>query len=317
VKRFISLCSVAVVVTTLTVAAQAPNLVRQVRDAIAAGDFAKGEQLVAADRTANGVTPMMLEALSWLGRGALAAGRLDQADGYARETHTLSLEALRSRRMDDEPRLPIAIGAAIEVQAQVAAGRGERSLGVQFLQQELAKYADTSLYKRIQKNINLLSLTGEVAPALDRSEYLGPSGAALADLKGKVVVLFFWAHWCPDCKRQGPVLADLLRQYGPQGLAVVAPTQRFGYVAGGKPAAPADEARYIAEVRATQYSFLDGRDVPLSEANHKRYGVSTTPTVVLVDRSGRIALYHPGDMSKDELEPLVRKLLATPAPTAH
>ena len=316
-SRFLGFLTAAFLAASVLAGAQAPpTLVSEVRAAIAAGDFAKGEQLVAAHRASQGVTPMMLEALSWLGRGALAAKRFDQAEAYARETHELSLQALRGRKMDDEPRLPIALGAAIEVQAHVAAERGERSLAVGFLQQEMDAYGDTSLHKRIQKNINLLSLQGEVAPALDRSEHLGAPGPTLADLKGKVVLLFFWAHWCGDCKQQGPVLAELLDTYGPQGLAVVAPTQRFGYVARGRRAAPDEEARYIAEIRDTHYGFMKDIAVPMSEANHKRYGVSTTPTMVLLDRQGRIALYHPGQMKKAELEPLLRRLLEKPAATA-
>ena len=126
-------------------------------------------------------------------------------------------------------------------------------------------------------------------------------------------MLFFWAHWCGDCKQQGPILAELLDQYGSQGLTIVAPTQRFGYVAGGAPAGAADETRYIEAVRDASYGFLKNRPVPLSEANHKTYGVSSTPTLVLVDRQGRIALYNPGRMAKEALEAQVRQLLAAPS----
>jgi thiol-disulfide isomerase/thioredoxin len=292
-----------------TAAAQTPSIVTEVRAALAANDFTKGEQLIAAYRSAQGVTPAMLEASSWMGRAALAAREYDRADAYARETHQAALSLLRTRGLDDEPRLPIALGAAIEVQGQVAAARGDRSLGVNFLRQELNRYADTSIHKRIQKNINLLSLQGEMAPPLDRSEALGADVPALSDLKGRVVILFFWAHWCPDCKAQGPILAELLDKYGSQGLSIVAPTQRFGYVARGEDATPADERRYIEQIRDAHYGFLKNRPVPLAEANHKRYGVSSTPTLVLVDRQGRIAHYNPGQMTKDALEPRVRDLL--------
>ncbi len=101
-------------------AAVAPaNVIAQVRAAIAANDFTAGEQILAAYRKTQGTTPEALEALSWLGRGALAAKRLDQAEQYAQDTYDLCLAALKTRKMDDEPRLPIAIGAAIEVQANV------------------------------------------------------------------------------------------------------------------------------------------------------------------------------------------------------
>ncbi|MBS1817593.1 MAG: TlpA family protein disulfide reductase [Acidobacteria bacterium] len=214
--------------------AQTPTLTAAVRAAIARQDFAAAEQLVANDRNTRGITPDGLEAMSWLGRGALAAQRWDAADAFARDTYALAVAALNGRTMDQEPHLPIAIGAAMEVRAQVAAHRGERSEAVAMLQRELTTYKDTSLVKRIQKNINLLSLEGTVAPALDLSESLAAKPLSLNDVKGKVVVLFFWAHWCPDCKTQAPILKELLDGYGGRGLTVVAPTQRYGYVALGQ-----------------------------------------------------------------------------------
>jgi thioredoxin-related protein len=83
-------------------------------------------------------------------------------------------------------------------------------------------------------------------------------------------------------------------------------------VARGAQADAADETRYIEAVRDASYGFLKNHPVPLSEANHKLYGVSSTPTLVLVDRQGRIALYNPGQMTKEALERHIRPLLAAP-----
>ncbi len=296
--------------------AQAPSVIADVRAAIAAQDFARGDAVLSAYRTARGVTPEFLEALSWMGRGSLAAGRLDEAEAYARETYDLCLDALDRRPMDAEPRVPIAIGAAIEVQANVRARRGAVSDAVYFLTRELETYGRTSIATRIQKNINLLSLEGKTAPALDLSEFIGPAPTALADLKGKVAVLFFWAHWCPDCKAQSPSLAKLAAAYADQGLVVVAPTQRYGYVTRGQTAAPDEERRHIESVLGTYYGFLVGQSIPMSPQNHLRYGVSTTPTLVLVDRAGIVRLYHPGTLDDAELDARVRALLAAPGGTA-
>jgi len=294
---------------TLAHAQQAPNLVSEVRAAIARQDFAEGERLIAAQRASTSVTPVVMEAISWLGRGALAAGQLDRAEGYARQAYDLAQAALKTRGVDDEPRLATALGASIEVLSQAGAKRGARSEAVAFLRGELGRWGGTSIARRIQKNLNLLSLEGVPAPALDLAEHLGPPPPALPALKGKVVLLFFWAHWCGDCKTQAPVLARLLERYGPQGLTVVAPTQRYGYVAGGKKASPGDEKAYIEQIRRTVYAQLPSTPVPLAQANMERYGVSTTPTIVLVDRGGLVRLYNPGRMTEEALEPIVRRLL--------
>ena len=290
-------------------ARQAPTLVTEVRAAIARNDFAEGERLIASSRASSGVTPIMMEALSWLGRGALAAGQIERADAYAQQAYDLVLSALKTQRVDGDPRLATALGASIEVLAQAGARRGARSEAVAFLRQELERWAGTSITKRIQKNLNLLSLEGTPAPAIDLSEYLGPKPPAIAELKGKVVLLFFWAHWCGDCKAQVPVLARLADSYQGQGLVIIAPTQRYGYVAGGRKATADEEKAYIDQVRQTTYGQLKDIPVPLAPANLDRYGTSTTPTLVLVDREGFVRLYNPGRMTEEALEPLVRRAL--------
>ena len=297
-------------------AARPVTLVAEVRAAIAAHDLARAEAIVAGRRAEQGNTPDVLEAASWLGRGALAEGKLDQAEKYAIDVQKQIITALAGRPVDVDPKFATALGATIEVQGQVGAARGARSEAVTYLQRELEKYRSTSLLKRIQKNINLLTMEGQPAPSLDRSETIGPAMPAAQELKGKVVLLFFWAHWCPDCKNEAPVLAKLLTKYKPQGLSIIAPTQRYGYVAGGKAASPDEELKYIVEMRDTVYSFLKDMPVPMSVANHERYGVSTTPTIVIVDRQSAVRLYHPGQMTEAELEAQLRPLLAATSSAA-
>jgi thiol-disulfide isomerase/thioredoxin len=196
------------------------------------------------------------------------------------------------------------------VQAQVTSARGARSEAVLYLQREMERYRTTSMLKRIQKNINLMTMEGQPAPALDRSEFIGPTPPSAQDLKGKVVLLFFWAHWCGDCKWQSPILAKLLDKYQPQGFTIVAPTQRYGYVARGASATPDEELKYIIQIRDELYPFLKTLPVLTTAANHDRYGVSTTPTIVIVDRQGAVRLYHPGQMTEADLDAQLRPLLA-------
>jgi thiol-disulfide isomerase/thioredoxin len=290
-------------------ATQPVTPVSEVRAALAAHDLARAERTVAERRTEQGTTPEIIEAMSWLARGAQADGQRDRAEQYAADAQQLAITALGTRRVDDDGHLAAAISNAIEVQAQVTADRGARSDAIVFLQRALETYRNTSLHKRIQKNINLLTLEGHPAPPLDLAESIGPRPPTFGDLKGKVVVLFFWAHWCPDCKIEGPILAKLFEKYQADGLAIVAPTQRYGYVAGGAPASSDEELRYIVQIRDKYYAFLANLPVPVSVRNHERYGVSSTPTIVMLDRQGLVRLYHPGRMSEEELDAQLRRLL--------
>jgi thiol-disulfide isomerase/thioredoxin len=275
-----------------------PNLIQQVRAVINKGDLAGAEAVAAAYRKDKGITPEFLEAFSWLGRGALAEKKYDQAEQYALDAYDMCIDALETRKMDDEPRLPIAIGAAIEVRAQVQAARGNRSEAVYFLRREADAYKDTSILQRINKNINLLSLEGQPAFEIASTEALGGSSPTLAGLKGKPVVLFLWAHWCPDCKAMSPILDDVRTTYAATGLTIVSPTQRYGYVAKRAPATPDQELAYIKQIRQESYPWMADNTVPVSGDLFMRYGVSTTPTLVFINRDGTVRLYHPGQMTK-------------------
>jgi thiol-disulfide isomerase/thioredoxin len=180
---------------------------------------------------------------------------------------------------------------------------------VSFLRAQLATYSAAPLVDSIQGTLDRVSLEGRPAPRLETRLHLGPRVPSVADLHGKVVVLFFWAHWCVECRAESPSVGKLIEKYRSQGLAIVAPTQRFGYVAGGRPAAPDRELRYIMQMRDAHYGFLHDEPVPVSEANYKEYGVTTVPMHVVLDRQGIVRLYQPGRMSEDELEAVIRKLL--------
>jgi thiol-disulfide isomerase/thioredoxin len=286
------------------------SLVNDVRELIAKNDLAGAEAAARAYRSKSGATSEFAAAVSWLARASLAAKQYDRADVFANEAAAAAAPLLRTRKLDADPWLPTAVGASIEVRSQVMAARGERADAVAFLNGEFAKYRGTSIGERIRKNINLLSLEGKPAPPLDVSDWLGSKPQGLNTLRGKPVLIFFWAHWCGDCKGMAPLLASLKKTYGPRGLEVVAPTKLYGYVAGGEDAAPAVEKPYIEKVRGEFYPILAGTPMPLSAANFLNYGASTTPTLVLVDGGGVVRYYHPGAASEAELSAQVQKLLA-------
>lgn len=298
-------------------AATAPapkTIVNLVRDAIAENDFRKAEQLARADMKALGRTPLAIEAFSWLGRGAVARQQYDVAMTYSARTYEMVEQQLKTRQLDAESHLPIALGAAIEVQALALAGQGKRSEAIMTLQREIERYKGTSIIMRLNKNVNLLNLEGQPAFPIESQEWLGPK-TSLAALKGKPVVLFLWAHWCGDCKKQGPILDALVNKYRSTGITVVAPTQRFGYVEKRKPAGPAEEFAYIERVRDEFYPWMKTVSAPVSDDLYMRYGVSTTPTYVMIDRDGKVSSYLPGQPTSDELEVLIKKVVA-PATTS-
>lgn len=292
--------SLSLICAVLTVTATAQDLVGSVRSSLDRGSFAEVIAKLQQYRQARGTTPEYLEAYSWLARDTFSRGDYPSAINYADQTYKFCLEQLKSRQLDAEPRLPTALGAAIEVRGQALAKSHQGVKARQYLVAELGKYRNTSIAPRIQKNINLLGMQGKLAPALALEPHLGPKPSSLATLKGKPVILFLWAHWCSDCKAQAPILARLKQEFEDK-FHLVGPTQLYGYGASGVDASPAQEIEYIDFVRKKYFGILSEMPVPVSGANFQRYGVSTTPTIVLLSTSGRVALYHPGRMTYEDL----------------
>ncbi len=299
--------------TTPAPAAEAPSaaaeLVGQIRDMAWAEEVDEAQALIEAERENHDTSsPEWLLAASWLGRGAGFAEQWDVAEQYATEARVGSMALLSERDLDADRQLPLALGAGIEVLGLARSARGDTQGAVQFLGDEREQYRGTSIETRIQKNLLLLSLEGKPFPVLDVDEYLGAPPPSVESLRGKVIVTFFWAHWCPDCKRQLPVLEQLHETYG-ERVAIIGPTQLWGYVQRGEDADPEQELEFLRGAYQKRYPIPDWMSVPISEQNFLDFGVSTTPTLVLIDTEGIVRLYNPGDLPYEELAPEVERLL--------
>jgi thiol-disulfide isomerase/thioredoxin len=280
-----------------------------VQAALQHGDLAQASALVGQYRRLNGDTPEALEALSWLARGQLAFGHPEEAEKEAQEVERDATAALATRSLDQEPQLPLALGGAYEIDAAALNAEHKKSEAVALLQTQIQKWRGTSIVSRLQKNLNLLTLQGKPMPPLRQTEWIGKKPVPMATLRGKVLLLFFWAHWCVDCKADGPIVAKLAQEFAPKRLVVIAPTRLYGYTAQEDHAAPAVERPFIEKVFEHYYASIPNAGVPLDAANFDRFGVSTTPTIVLVDRYGIVRLYNPGVMEEQPLRAAIESVL--------
>lgn len=284
------------------------GIVEEVRIDLARNNLSGADADLKSYRSKNGVSSEYLEAYSWMARAALQAQQYDQATAYAKETEKLAAAQLKTRPLDADAHLPLALGAAIEVEAQVLAARGDRTQAAAVLRSALRTYGNTSIRARLQKNLNLLSFEGRPAPALRAEQFLGSKPPMLAQLKGSPVLLFFWAHWCSDCKAEAPIITQLRSEFAPKGLQVLGPTRYYGYTAQEEHASQSSELAFIDAVRHRFYSGLLDMPVPISTYNFDVYGASTTPTLVLLDKTGKVAWYHPGAAPYEELKGEIEKV---------
>src|ERR1700736_2347124 len=132
-------------VSVLRTASAWAAIVEDVRLALAQNNFSAAESALNAYRSQQGVNPEYMEAYSWLGRAALEQRQYDQAAAYAKQTKAMVLEQVKQRSLDADPHLPIALGAALEVQSQVLAARGETAKAVALLRRSVETYRTTSI----------------------------------------------------------------------------------------------------------------------------------------------------------------------------
>lgn len=277
------------------------DLVRAVRNKISAGDVSSSLSLVEAYKEKNGTDNEYLEALGWIARGAEMLRQPDIAASCVAE--------LRREIKAEKQELLIPLGAAIEVEGKLLAAREGRGAAIRFLEEELTRAKAISLRSRISKNINLLSLEGQIAPAISTSDYIGMQPSSLASYKGKPVLLFLWANWCGDCKAQAALLARVWSKYRAQGLVMIAPTRYYGSI-GDKEVPPAEEKTEVARVWKESYPGLEDVPVVIDTDVMIRYGVSATPTFALIDRKGIVRLYTPTRLSESALSRRIEAVLA-------
>ena len=102
----------------------------------------------------------------------------------------------------------------------------------------------------------------------------------LSKLKGRTVVLDFWASWCPDCRKDAPEVVRMQQEYGPQGVEFVGVSMDTDVEAWRK----ACEKYGISYTQVSELKKFKETDIA------KAYGVRWIPSMVVIDRDGKVAL---------------------------
>ncbi|HEX8127969.1 MAG TPA: TlpA disulfide reductase family protein [Pyrinomonadaceae bacterium] len=148
------------------------------------------------------------------------------------------------------------------------------------------------------------------APEINIADWIDHKPVKLSDLRGRVVLLDFWATWCGPCRYTMPKLKKLHERFKKDGLTVIGLTQYFGR-AGNAGVTPPEELLFLRTYKKQlklPYAFAVAAD----EDNDVRYGVRAIPTAFLLDRRGRVRYISVGasDMSDEALADVIKKLLA-------
>lgn len=156
------------------------------------------------------------------------------------------------------------------------------------------KYLIATVALFVSLNVVAQVRVGDVAPEVSLPDVNGTI-VSLSSLKGKVVLLDFWASWCAPCRVANPGVVKLYEKYKDQGFEVFGVSidnKKLGWTK----AIATDKIPYI------QVNDKDGWDAKTAAA----YGVEAIPATFLISKTGVILEVNP---SKQDLEDLIKRFL--------
>ncbi|MEN8222922.1 MAG: redoxin family protein [Acidobacteriota bacterium] len=182
------------------------------------------------------------------------------------------------------------------------------------LQDALGITTDPRGKKSLESELAQIEFLGKKAPSISAETWLNSPSLSLDKLKGKVVIIDFWAPWCSPCRAVIPGLIEEYKKHKNDGLVVIGFTKLYGsYRDDVQNAGKVDSTKEIELIKGFAERFKI--DYPIAISNEGKdfdsYMISGIPTMVFIDREGNVDHIKIGsgnhNMVKEKIETLLGK----------
>ncbi len=219
-------------------------------------------------------------------QSALEDARQDQDNGY--KTRFVLAMMLPQYHLSNG-----SVGKALELLDTEVAFASERLKVIKATGTTEQKQYANRVFVELRDYQTRLKLLGQPAPEISVKEWISGEPATLASLRGKVMLLEFWATWCKPCEQMFDKLKRLDREYGQRGLQVIALTRHYLAYRGAAEAQAEELALMRKMVNDHALTFRVGASE--DEQTQDLYGAVGVPTMAIIDRAGIVRHFYDGD----------------------